>query len=66
MKKVKKKSCFKGFDISLKQMVFLTKQMAHEIGLIDATPTTGLTAGLLCAIFVLWFLVDRLLMTSAM
>ena len=46
--------------------VVLTKQMAHEIGLIDATPTTGLTAGLLCAIFVLWFLVDRLLMTSAM
>lgn len=46
--------------------VILTKQMAHEIGLIDATPTTGLTAGLLCAIFVLWFLVDRLLMTSAM
>ena len=44
--------------------VILTKQMAHEIGLIDATPTTGLTAGLLCAIFVLWFLVDRLLMTS--
>ena len=47
-------------------MLSLTKQMAHEIGLIDATPTTGLTAGLLCAIFVLWFLVDRLLMTSAM
>lgn len=44
--------------------VILTKQMAHEIGLIDATPTTGLTAGLLCAIFVLWFLVDRLLTTS--
>ena len=31
--------------------VILTKQMAHEIGLIDATPTTGLTAGLLCTIF---------------
>lgn len=46
--------------------VILTKQMAHEIGLIDATPTTGLTAGLLCAIFVLWFLVDRLLTTSVM
>ena len=46
--------------------VILTKQMAHEIGLIDATPTTGLTAGLLCAILVLWFLVDRLLMISAM
>ena len=46
--------------------VILTKQMAHEIGLIDATPTTGLTAGLLCAIFVLWFLVDRLLTTSMM
>ena len=44
--------------------VILTKQMAHEIGLIDATPTTGLKAGLLCAIFVLWFLVDRLLTTS--
>jgi len=42
--------------------VILTKQ----IGLIDATPTTGLTAGLLCAIFVLWFLVDRLLTTSVM
>ena len=46
--------------------VILTKQMAHEIGLIDATPTMGLTAGLLCAIFVLWFLVDQLLMTSVM
>ncbi len=46
--------------------VILTKQMAHEIGLIDATPTTGLTAGLLCAILVLWFLVDRLLTTSVM
>ena len=46
--------------------VILTKQMAHEIGLIDATPTMGLTAGLLCVIFVLWFLVDRLLMTSVM
>jgi hypothetical protein len=40
--------------------------MAHEIGLIDATPTMGLTAGLLCAIFVLWFLVDQLLTTSMM
>jgi hypothetical protein len=46
--------------------VILTKQMAHEIGLIDATPTMGLTAGLLCAIFVLWFLVDQLLTTSVM
>ena len=46
--------------------VILTKQMAHEIGLIDATPTMGLTVGLLCAIFVLWFLVDQLLTTSVM
>lgn len=46
--------------------IVLTKQMAHDIGLVDATPTTGMMAGLLCAIFVLWFLVDRLLMTSAM
>ena len=46
--------------------VVVTKQMARELGLIDTTPSMGLTAGLFCAIFVLWFLVDKLLMTSAM
>ena len=46
--------------------VVVTKQMAHELGLIDATPSMGLTAGLFCAIFVLWFLVDKLLTTSMM
>ena len=40
--------------------------MVRELGLIDTTPSMGLTAGLFCAIFVLWFLVDKLLMTSAM
>lgn len=40
----------------------MTKRMAHEMGLIDASPTMNLIVGIICTIVVLWFFVDRLIM----
>lgn len=39
----------------------ITKQMAHKYGLIDATPSTILTMGLVVTLIVLWILVDWML-----
>ena len=46
--------------------VVVTKQMARELGLIDTTPSMGLTAGLFLRYLCALVLVDKLLMTSAM
>ena len=40
----------------------ITKQMAHEYGLMDATMTTPYTVALVGLMIVLWYFVDKLIM----